>query len=108
MYRSDNFVRYTTEQELYSKPGLAKLFARVAGEAKNSRPHRPTGQGVTYPYSAMMFKVAWIDQVTMVSLGYVTYHDNDAKTSPQNPDRPYISQKIRASSDDGKTYHERI
>ncbi|MBT4771131.1 MAG: hypothetical protein HOL07_05350 [Rhodospirillaceae bacterium] len=108
VYRSDNFVRYTTEQELYSKPGLAKLYARVAGEAKNSRPHRPTGQSVTYPSSAMMFKVAWIDQETMVALGYVSDHDNDAKTPPQNPDRPYITQKIRASSDDGKTYHERI
>jgi hypothetical protein len=108
VYRNDTFVRYTTEQELYSKPGLAKLFARVAGEAEHSRPHRPTGQSVTYPSAAMMFKVAWIDQETMVTLGYVTDHDSDAKTPPQNPDRPYITQKIRASSDDGKTYHERI
>ncbi|MBT4905386.1 MAG: hypothetical protein HON62_00760 [Rhodospirillaceae bacterium] len=108
VYRNDAFVRYTTAQELYSRPGLAKLFARVAGEAKNSRPHRPTGQPVAYPSSALMFKVAWIDQETMLALGYVTDHDKDAKTPPQNPDLPYITQKIRASSDNGKTYHERI
>lgn len=108
VYRNDVFVRYTTGQELYSKPGLAKLYARVAGEAEHSKPHRPTGQGVVYPSASMMFKVAWIDQETMVTLGYVTDHDNDASTPPQNPDRPWITQKIRASSDDGKTYHERI
>ncbi|MEP4379340.1 MAG: hypothetical protein ABJ215_18210 [Alphaproteobacteria bacterium] len=108
VYRNDAFVRYTAEQELYSKPGLVKLFARIAGEAEHAKPHRPTGQGVAYPPAAMMFKVAWIDQETMVALGYVTDHDSDAKTPPQNPDLPYITQKIRASTDNGKTFHERI
>lgn len=108
VYRNDSFVRYTTEQELYSRPGLAKLFARIAGEAEHARPHRPMGQGVVYPSDAIMFKVAWIDEETMLALGYVSDHDKDAATPPQNPDRPYITQKIRASSDDGKTYHERI
>lgn len=108
VYRNDAFVRYTAEQELYSRPGLAKLFARVSGEAEHSKPYRPTGQGVVYPSEAIMFKVAWIDEDTMVALGYVTDHDKDAATPPQDPDRPYITQKIRASSDDGKTYHERI
>ena len=108
VYRNDSFVRYTAAQELYSKPGLAKLFARIAGEAEHAKPHRPMGQGVVYPSDAIMFKVAWIDQETMLALGYVTDHDKDAATPPQNPDRPYITKKIRASSDDGKTYHERI
>jgi hypothetical protein len=61
VYRNDSFVRYTAAQELYSKPGLAKLFARIAGEAEHAKPHLPMGQGVVYPSDAIMFKVAWID-----------------------------------------------
>ncbi|HSG88740.1 MAG TPA: hypothetical protein VLA56_05985 [Pseudomonadales bacterium] len=104
VYRNDAFVRYTTAAELYSKAGLAKLFARVAGEAANSVPYRPTGQGASYPSDAVMFKVDWIPEATMVELGYVHDHDDDAKTPPQNPDAPYVTMRIKASDDGGKTF----
>lgn len=106
VYRNDSFIRYTTQHELYSKTGLSKLFARIAGEAKFAKPHRPSGQGISYPTSAVMFKVAWIDVETMIELGYISDHDNDPTTPEQNSRYPYITQKIRASDDDGKTYKE--
>lgn len=106
VYRNDPFVHYTTSQEFYSKAGLAKLFARIAGEAKNSIPYRPTGQGAAYPPDAVMFKVDWVPEKTMLDLGYVSDHDRDPNTPPQNPDFPYITMKIKASADNGKTYKE--
>lgn len=104
VYRNDSFVRYTTGQELYSQSGLAKLFARVSGEARNSIPYRPTGQGVSYPTDAVMFKVDWIPEVIMLDLGYISDHDNDPATPPQNPEAPYITMRINASTGDGKPY----
>ncbi len=106
VYRNDPFVHYTTSQELYSQTGLAKLFARIAGEAQNSAPYRPTGQGAAYPMDAVMFKVDWIPEQTMLDLGYVSDHDQDPNTPPQNPEHPYVTMKINASSDKGKTYQE--
>lgn len=108
VYRNDPFVRYTTAQELYSQAGLKKLFDKMAGQAANSSPYRPHAQGVSYPPDAVMFKVDWIPEATMVELGYVKNHDNDPKTPPQNPDYPYITMKISASTDNGKTYKEGI
>ncbi len=108
VYRNDPFVTYTTANELYSKAGLAKLFARVAGEGANSIPYRPTGQGVSYPSAAVMFKADWIPEATMLELGYVTDHDDDPDTPPQDPEHPWITMKINASTDNGKTYEEGI
>lgn len=98
VYRNDPFVRYTTANELYSTPGLQKLFKRISGEAANSKPYRPEGQGVTYPSDAVMFKADWIPEKTMLELGYISDHDNDPSTIPQDPDNPYITMKIKAST----------
>lgn len=106
VYRNDSFVRYSTETELYSKAGLAKLFDKVAGEAANSKPHRPTGQGASYPPDAVMFKVDWIPEATMLELGYVADHDNNSATPPQNATDPYITMLINASTDGGTTFKE--
>lgn len=106
VYRNDPFVRYTNSQELYSRAGLAKLFARVSGEAANSKPYRPAGQGASYPPDAVMFKVDWIPEQTMIDLGYVDDLDNDSSTPPQNRDHPYVTMKIRASTDGGANYKE--
>ena len=99
VYRNNPFVQYTTIQELYSKAGLAKLFARVSGEAANSKPYRPQGQGASYPPDAVMFKADWIPEKTMLELGYITDHDDDSATPPQNAKYPYITMQINASSD---------
>ena len=88
VYRNDPFVEYTTTAELYSQAGLANLFARVSGEAANSLPYRPTGQGASYPPDAVMFKVDWIPEKSMIDLGYVTDHDRDPSTPPQDPAHP--------------------
>lgn len=108
VYRNPSFTAYTTALELYSKAGLAKLYGRISGEAANSLPYRPGGQGVSYPADAVMFKVDWIAREAMLELGYVMDHDSDPATPPQNADNPYITMKIKASSDDGKTYKEDI
>ncbi|MEJ2320764.1 MAG: hypothetical protein P8Z31_00050 [Gammaproteobacteria bacterium] len=108
VYRNDPFVLYTTSQEIYSQAGLKKIFERIAGEAANSIPYRPAGQGVAYPADAVMFKVDWIPEATMIELGYVSDHDKDPATPPQNPDAPYITMKIKASENSGMTYHEGI
>ena len=65
VYRNKPFVLYTTQHELYSQAGLSKLFKKVAGEAANSAPYRPTRQGVSYPIDAIMFKADWINKETM-------------------------------------------
>jgi hypothetical protein len=106
IYRNDAFVRYTTAHELYSQAGLKKLFDRVAGEAANSIPHRPTGQGASYPSDAVMFKVDWIPEKIMADLGYVSDHDNDPKTPAQNAEHPYVTIEMDVSTDDGKTYQK--
>ena len=108
VYRNQPFTAYTTALELYSKAGLATLFARISGEAANSLPYRPGGQGVSYPAASVMFKVGWISREAMLELGYVKDHDNDPATPPQDADNPYITMKIKASSDEGKTYKEDI
>ncbi|MFW5834845.1 MAG: hypothetical protein ACOCYE_12190 [Pseudomonadota bacterium] len=105
VYRNDSFVRYATENELYSRAGLAKLFATVAGEAAHSRPYRPTGQGVSFPPDAVMFKVDWIAEATMIELGYLE-EDPNAPGRALPGDRPYVTQTIKASHDGGKTYQE--
>lgn len=102
VYRNDPFVRFTTENELYSKAGLAKVFARIAGEAQNSIPFRPNGQGVSYSMDSVMFKADWIPQKTMLELGYVTDHDKDPSTPPQDPENPYITMQIETPAKDGK------
>jgi len=105
VYRNDSFVRYTTAAELYSRAGLSRLFARVAGQAAHSKPYRPTGQGASYPPDAVMFKADWIAEETMLDLGYL-------EEDPDNPGRalpgefPYITQTILASHDGGETYEE--
>ncbi len=104
--RNNSFVRYTTAQELYSKAGLAKLYAQVSGETANSLPYRPTGQGASYPPDAVMFKVGWIPQKNMLELGYIKDHDKNPSTPPQNPEHPYITMKIKASSDGEKAYQD--
>lgn len=108
VYRNDPFMRYTTAAELYSQEGLQKLFSRVAGEAANAAPYRPTGKGASYPPDAVMFKVDWIGQETMLDLGYIADHDNDDSTPPQDKDHPYVTMKINASTDNGKTYTESL
>lgn len=108
VYRNSPFIAYTTAQELYSKPGLAKIFARASGEAKNSIPYRPNGQSISYPTQSVMFKADWIAQKAMLELGYIRDHDNDSTTPPQNPDTPYITMKIKSSADKGKTYTESL
>lgn len=108
VYRNDAFVRYTTGEEIYSQAGLKKIFELIAGEAKNSIPYRPNGQGVAYPSDAVMFKVDWIPEKTMIELGYVTDHDSNPETPSQNSDAPYITMKINASTDSGKTYQESL
>lgn len=108
VYRNQPFTAYTTALELYSRPGLAKLYDRIAGEAFNSRPYRPNRQGVSYPAASVMFKVGWISREAMLELDYVRDHDNDPATPPQDPENPYITMKIKASVDEGKTYKEDI
>lgn len=95
VYRNDPFVLYATTHELYSVAGLKKTFKKIAGEAHNSKPFRPTGQGVAFPPDAVMFKVDWIPEATMVSLGYVNDHDNDPSTPPNNAEFPYITMKMK-------------
>ncbi|GJM10461.1 MAG: hypothetical protein DHS20C11_27370 [Lysobacteraceae bacterium] len=106
VYRNDPFTQYTTSEELYSQAGLAKLFAKVSGEAANSIPYRPAGQGASYPLDAVMFKVDWIPEKVMLELGYISDHDNDPKTPPNNADHPYVTMKIKASTDNGATYKD--
>jgi len=108
VYRNDAFVDYATSQELYSTVGLAKLFARVAGESANSLPYRPTGQGAAFPDDAVMFKVDWIPEQTMLELGYVRDLDGDPATPPQDPEHPYVTMRINASTDGGKTFAQGI
>lgn len=108
VYRNDPFVLYTTRQELYSKMGLVKLFERIAGQALKNAPYRPNGQGISYPPDAVMFKVDWIPEATMVELKYVHDHDDNADTPPQNPEHPYITMKIKVSTDSDKAYEQGI
>ncbi len=103
VYRNDSFVDYTTAQNLYSKAGLKDLFNRISGEAANSKPYRPAGQGVSYPTDAVMFKVDWIPEATMIELGYLE-EDPAAPGRALPGERPYISKRIMASTDDGQTY----
>jgi hypothetical protein len=91
---------------MYSVSKLGNLFDRIAGQAANSAPYRPYAQGVSYPPDAVMFKVDWIPQATMVELRYVSDHDSDPQTPPQNADHPYITMTINVSADKGKTYSE--
>ncbi len=103
VYRNDAFTRYTVAANIYSLVGLKQLFQSTAGEAANSAPYRPTGQGINYPSDALMFKVDWIPEYTMLELGYVRDHDNNPKTPPQNPEAPYITMKIRTPASDKKS-----
>jgi hypothetical protein len=103
VYRNDPFVRYSTAHELYSLAGLQKLFQRIAGEARNSAPYRPEGQGVAYPPDAVMFKVDWIPEATMLHLGYLEEDPNNPGT-PLPAERPYITQVIDVSADGGESY----
>jgi hypothetical protein len=97
IYRNDAFMRYTTKKNIYSLAGLQALFGQISGEAANSKPYRPMGQGVSYPPDAVMFKVDWIPEATMVELKYVHDHDNNSTTPPQNPKHPYITMKMNVS-----------
>lgn len=106
VYRNDPFMIYATGADIYSKAGLKTWFDKVSGEAANAAPYRPTGQGVSFPSDAVMFKVDWIPEATMIELGYISDHDDDPSTPPQDPDNPYVTMKINASTDDGKTYTE--
>jgi hypothetical protein len=106
IYRNDAFVRYTAKHDLYSQRGLKALYARGAGQARHSAPYRPLGQGVAYPPEAVMFKVDWVKQATMVELGYVSDHDGDPSTPPNDPTNPYITMQIKVSTDGGKHYEE--
>ena len=108
VYRNDAFVRYTTANEMYSGPGLRALFNRISGEAANSAPYRPNGQGASYPSDAVMFKVDWIPEKTMVSFGYVSDHDNDPSTIPQDPKHPYIKIRMKVSTAPNKPKTEGI
>jgi hypothetical protein len=95
VYRNDAFVHYTAANHLYARAGLDKAFDRVAGQATNSKPHRPSGQGINYPPDAVMFKTDWIPKKVMLDLGYVSDHDGDPSTPPQNPEHPYITMKMK-------------
>lgn len=98
VYRNDAFVRYAVQRELYSVAGLKRVYAEIAGEAAYSAPYRPQGQGVSFPPDAIMFKVDWIPETTMVDLGYVTDHDGDPSTPPQDADNPYITMKMKVNT----------
>ncbi len=98
VYRNDPFVLYATTHELYSVAGLKKTFRKIAGEAANSKPFRPTGQGVSFPPDAVMFKVDWIPEATMVSLGYVSDLDGDPSTPPNNATHPYVTMRMKVSA----------
>jgi hypothetical protein len=102
VYRNDPSVHYTTSHELYSQAGLAKLFARVAGEARNSAPCRPTEPVPAYAMDAVMFKADWIPERTMFGLGYVSDHDRDRKTPPKTREPLLVTKKNNVSVDKGK------
>ncbi len=84
VYRNDSFVRYTAAQGSIPKPGLAKLFARNCRRGRTREAPPPDESRVSSIRPTPMFKVAWIDQETMLGLGYVTDQDKDAATRLQN------------------------
>lgn len=106
VYRNDPFVVYTTQKDLYSQRGLKALFETGKGEASNSAPYRPTRQGVAYPFDAVMFKVDWVNEQTMLELDYITDHDGDTSTPPNDPENPYVTMKINVSTDGGTNFEE--
>ncbi|WP_223787525.1 hypothetical protein [Marinicella meishanensis] len=95
VYHNLPFFNYSVTQDLYHTNGLIDLYKREQFQAQQQAPQRPSGQGVSYPQSAIMFKVDFISEEVMTILGYISDHDNDPSTPPNNAEHPYITMMIK-------------
>ena len=94
VYHNKPFFNFSVTNNLYHTNGLAEVFRKQNFEATSQAPYRPQGQGVSYPEEAVMFKVDFLAESVMLELGYITDHDNNPTTPPNNGRHPYITMQI--------------
>ncbi len=94
VYHNKPFFNFSVANNLYHTNGLAEIFKKQQFEAENQAPYRPQGQGVSYPEEAVMFKVDFLAESVMLELGYISDHDSNPATPPNNAKHPYITMQI--------------
>ena len=94
VYHNKPFFNYSVMQDLYHTDGLIDRYNQESYQASQQAPYRPLGQGVSYPEEAVMFKVDFISEDVMKTLGYINDHDEDPKTPDNHADHPYITMLI--------------
>lgn len=94
VFRNRSFVRYTFEQNLYTKEGLGARFTAASNWTAANAPYRNRALHVSYPADAVMFKADFISEKLMRKNGLI--RDIPGSSVPNNPDAPYISLIIDA------------
>jgi len=94
VYHNKPFFDYSVTHNLYHSNGLIEVFNQQKYQAASQSPYRPLGQGVSYPETAVMFKVDFISEDVMKELGYISDHDNDPDTPMNDANHPYITMNI--------------
>ncbi len=94
VFRNRSFVRYTFEQNLYTKEGLGARFTAASNWTAANAPYRNRALQVSYPSDAVMFKADFISEKLMRENGLI--RDIPGNPVPNNPEAPYISLMVDA------------
>jgi hypothetical protein len=94
VFRNRAFVKYSFEQNLYSKEGLGARFIAASNWTQANAPFRNRDLAISYPSDAVMFKADFISEKLMRESGLI--RDIPGSNIPNNPENPYITLFIDA------------
>ncbi len=102
VFRNRPMWAYVFKHDLYNRDGLGARFRTAVKSVQENSPYRAAGVEVRFPADSIMFKTDWLHQKDALKMGMIkkTGKNGERLNPPQNPDFPFITMNITASTPD--------